>query len=181
MESVIAKRTPARDLLSVESKERVESEEKELESKEKQVGMHIGRIAYRLYFKARPYCDSEDEVALNVQNGCYIGDINHSVAFAKNFLPYVCLRNLSILSIWNILLLKHNGKSVAASILDCISQWNISKHQFIAGSFDGQYFNLSVPEYLNQHFAEEKDKTFFYDWDPMHKASLVDDHMRKKF
>ena len=74
----------------------------------------------------------------------------------------------------------HNGKGVADSIISCMSEWSISKEQFIGGSFDGQYFNLNVPKYLNEYFLEENEKKpLYYDWDPMHKAGLIDDHLRK--
>ena len=63
--------------------------EEQYQKREREVGLRIGRIAYKLYFKGRPYCDFEDEIALSISNGCDLGDINHSDAFVRNFLPFV--------------------------------------------------------------------------------------------
>lgn len=74
---------------SVELVEETDKEKNKYVTRETEVGKRIDRIAYRLYYKGRPYADFEEEETLNIQNGCDMGDINHSVAFVKNFLPYV--------------------------------------------------------------------------------------------
>lgn len=211
------------ELIEETAKEKLKYANREIE-----VGMRIGRIAYKLYYKGRPYTDFEEEIALNIQNGCDMGDINHSIAFAKKFLPYVSnvvknrlkafLNNrliqtgfqpplkiiadkatwkhrtrqfimavtvipdsaqlIQALYLGHPVIKAHNGQAVAESIISCMSEYSITKAQFNGGSFDGQYFNLSVPDYLSSHFSGE-DKTYFYDWDPMHKAGLIDNHLRR--
>ena len=71
----------------------------------------------------------------------------------------------------------HTGEGVAQSI---ISEFEISAEQFRGGSFDGQYFHLSVPNVLNADFGTKgKDASVHYDYDLMHKAGLVDTHIRE--
>ena len=70
----------------------------------------------------------------------------------------------------------HTGKGVGQSIIS-VEEFEISAEQFQGGSFDGQYFHLSV---LNTHFGiEGKDASVHHDHDPMHKAGLVDTHIRE--
>lgn len=59
------------------------------QKREREVGLRIGRIVYNLYYKGRPYSDFEGDLALSSMNGVDLGDVNHSVAFARKFLPYV--------------------------------------------------------------------------------------------
>ena len=55
----------------------------------------------------------------------------------------------------------HNGQCVADSIISCITEYGVTKTQFNGGSFDVQYLNLSVPDFL-KHFSEG-DRTYCYD------------------
>ena len=74
----------------------------------------------------------------------------------------------------------HTGEGVGQSIISVLEEFEISAEQFQGGSFGGQYFHLSVPDVLNTHFGtEEKDASVHYDHDPMHKAGLVDTHIRE--
>ena len=74
----------------------------------------------------------------------------------------------------------HTGEGVGQSIISVLKEFEISAEQFQGGSFDGQYFHLSVPEVLNTHFGTEgKDASVHYEYDPMHKAGLVDTHIRE--
>ena len=74
----------------------------------------------------------------------------------------------------------HTGEAVGQSIISVLEEFKISAEQFQGGSFDGQYFHLSVPDVLNTHFGTEgKDASVHYDHDPMHKAGLVDTHIRE--
>jgi hypothetical protein len=41
-------------------------------------------------------------------------------------------------------------------------------------SADGQYFRLGVPKYLDEHYEHDG----HHDHDPMHRAGLVDTHLR---
>ena len=53
------------------------------------------------------------------------------------------------------------------------------QNNFKVGSFDGQYFHLSVPDVLDTYFGTGSDNSsVHYDYDPMHKAGLVDTHIR---
>ena len=72
----------------------------------------------------------------------------------------------------------HTGEGVGQSIISVLEEFEISAEQFQGGSFDGQYFHLSVSDVLNTHFGTEgKDASVHYDHDPMHKAGLVDTHI----
>jgi hypothetical protein len=74
----------------------------------------------------------------------------------------------------------HTGEGVGQSIISVLKEFEIPAEQFQGGSFDGQYFHLSVPEVLNTHFGTElKEPSVHYDYDPMHKAGLVDTHIRE--
>ena len=45
------------------------------------------------------------------------------------------------------------------------------------GSFDGQYFHLSVPTHLTEalHLSDQ----FICTWDALHKRGIVDNHIRE--
>ena len=45
------------------------------------------------------------------------------------------------------------------------------------GSFDGQYFHLSVPAHLTEalHLSDQ----FICTWDPLHKGGVVDNDIRE--
>ena len=74
----------------------------------------------------------------------------------------------------------HTGEGVGQSIISVLEEFEISAEQFEGGSFDGQYFHLSVPDVLNTHFGTEgKDASVHYDHDPMHKAGMVDTDIRE--
>ena len=74
----------------------------------------------------------------------------------------------------------HTGEGVGQSIISVLKEFEIPAEQFQGGSFDRQYFHLSVPEVLNTHFGTElKEPSVHYDYDPMHKAGLVDTHIRE--
>ena len=74
----------------------------------------------------------------------------------------------------------HTGEVVGQSIVSVLKEFEIYAEQFQGGCFDGQYFHLSVPEVLNTHFGTEgKDASVHYDYDPMHKAGLVDTRIRE--
>ena len=55
----------------------------------------------------------------------------------------------------------HTGDGVGQSIISMLEEFETSAEQFQGGSFDGQYFHLSVPDVLNTHFGTEgKDGLF---------------------
>ncbi len=89
---------------------------------------------------------------------------------------------LQYMFLWLPVVKVHTGKGVGQSIISVLNEFGISAGQFQGGSFDGQYFHLSVPEVLNTYFGKEgKDASasVHYDYDPMHKAGLVDTHIRE--
>ena len=71
----------------------------------------------------------------------------------------------------------HSGKGIAQSILDQILRFKIKDSQVDGASFDGQYFSLNVPDHMYQLY--ELPSTFLATWDPLHKAGLVDNRIRK--
>ena len=74
----------------------------------------------------------------------------------------------------------HTGEGVGQSIISVLKEFEVPIEQFQGGSFNGQYFHISVPEVLNTLFGPEgKDASVHYDYNPMHKAGLVDSHIRE--
>ena len=71
----------------------------------------------------------------------------------------------------------HNGNGVAESIKESLNSFDIIGSQIEAGSFDGQYFHLSVPEVLKEMY--ELESTFKCTLDFLHKSGTVDVHIRK--
>ncbi|CAB4032571.1 Hypothetical predicted protein [Paramuricea clavata] len=72
---------------------------------------------------------------------------------------------------------KHTGKDVAASITNVLQNYIVAG-QFEGGGFDGQYFHLGVPKYVNAHYEIDYSDTY-YDWDVLHCCGLVDTRLRK--
>ena len=66
-----------------------------------------------------------------------------------------------------------------ALVLVKVSLMNlVLKHQLEGGSFDRQYFHLSVPVYLTEslHLSDQ----YIFTWDPLHKGGVVDNHIREE-
>ena len=72
----------------------------------------------------------------------------------------------------------HTGLGIANNIWKVSSKFGIVSENYIGCAFDGQYHHLNVPHHLNELFGFEGFKKPA-DWDPMHKAGLVDTHIRK--
>ena len=66
-----------------------EEENKQIESRNFQIGMRVGRICYYLYKKGGSERDFEMEVARKIQDGIDMGNINHSHNFLPKFRPCV--------------------------------------------------------------------------------------------
>ena len=82
--------------------------------------------------------------------------------------------------LWSPIVKKHDRGNVGKSIISTLEEFNITAEQFHGGSFDGQYFHLSAPKVLNTFFGiSENDNSVHYNYDPMHKAGLIDTHIRK--
>ena len=71
----------------------------------------------------------------------------------------------------------HDGPGVTRSIINELNSWDIQEDQVEDGSFDGQYFHLSVPAHLTEalHLSDQ----FICTWDPLHKGGVVDNHIRE--
>ena len=61
------------------------------DSKNKEAALRCARICLMLYKKGRPFSDYSDLVAINIQGGTFMGNINHSKRFASAFLSSVAL------------------------------------------------------------------------------------------
>ena len=59
------------------------------DSKNKEAALRCARICILLYKKGRPFTDYPDLVAISIQGGTFMGNINHSKAFATSFLTSV--------------------------------------------------------------------------------------------
>ena len=59
------------------------------DSKNKEAALRCARICLLLYKKGRPFTDYPDLVAISIQGGTFMGNINHSKAFATSFLSFV--------------------------------------------------------------------------------------------
>lgn len=71
----------------------------------------------------------------------------------------------------------HDGHNVAVSIADGLKRFDIASDQIEGGSFDGQYFHLSVNSELKELF--NLPDTFVCTTDPLHRCGTVDTHIRK--
>ena len=71
----------------------------------------------------------------------------------------------------------HDGPGVTRSIIDELNSWDIQGDYVEGGSFDGQYFHLSVPTHLTEalHLSDQ----FICTWDALHKRGVVDNHIRE--
>ena len=72
----------------------------------------------------------------------------------------------------------HTGIGIANNIWKTTSNFGIVSENYIGCAFDGQYHHLNVPHHLNELFGFDDNKKPA-DWDPMHRAGLVDTHIRK--
>ena len=66
---------------------------------------------------------------------------------------------------------RHDGPSVTRSIINELNSWIIQGDQVEGGSFDGQYFHLSVPAHLTE--ALHLSNQFICPWDALHKGDVV--------
>lgn len=71
----------------------------------------------------------------------------------------------------------HDGPGISESISNELTDWGIKGTQVEGGSFDGQYFHLSVPDHLREKM--NLSEQFLCTWDPMHKGGVVDSHIRE--
>ena len=72
----------------------------------------------------------------------------------------------------------HDGECIANDIKNVCKQYELQSNQIAGFGFDGQYFNLHVPEKLKEKLHLDDDVTF--QWDPAHLLQLADKDMRKE-
>ena len=71
----------------------------------------------------------------------------------------------------------HDGHGVTVSINEGLQRFGIVCAQIEGGSFDGQYFHLSVDKELAKLYTLPG--TFYCTTDPLHRCGTVDTHIRK--
>ena len=64
-------------------------------------------------------------------------------------------------------------------IVETTDEYGVIAEQYCGGSYDGAYRHQSVPELLDAHFGYTGNERKPSEWDPMHKAGIVDLHIRK--
>ena len=76
-------------VLNLEAWEKKETERKAHIARNVAVGMRIARICYDIYQQGKSYRSFEKEILKATQNGCDMGDLNHSFQFPRDFQPFV--------------------------------------------------------------------------------------------
>ena len=71
---------------------------------------------------------------------------------------------------------EHDDVGITRSIANELISWKIDSAQIEDGSFDRQYFHLSVPQHLSDHL--HLPRQFLSTWDPLQKGGLVDTPLR---
>ena len=71
----------------------------------------------------------------------------------------------------------HTGEGVVPSIKEGLDVFEITGEQLEGSSHDGQYFHLSVPDYLRNLYGMTEH--FISTTDPLHLAGNTDTHIRK--
>lgn len=72
---------------------------------------------------------------------------------------------------------KHDGEAIAEDIANVCKQYSIDNDQLAGFGFDGQYFNLGVPNKLRDKL--HLDQNVAFTWDPAHLLQLADKDARK--
>ena len=84
---------------------------------------------------------------------------------------------LSVVYLGQPIVGNHTGAGVADSIVEELAKYGITASQVEGGSFDGQYFHLSVPDHLVKKLL--LCSQFLCTWDPLHKIGVMENHIRK--
>ena len=85
---------------------------------------------------------------------------------------------LSVVYLGQPIVGNHSGEGVADSIVEELNKYGIAAAQVEGGSFDGQYFHLSVPDHLSKKLL--LCSQFLCTWDPLHKIGVMETHIRKE-
>ena len=83
---------------------------------------------------------------------------------------------LNVVYLGQPLVKDHSGDGVADSIAGELTKYGVDPSQVEGGSYDGQYFHLSVPRHLTEKM-QLSDK-FICTWDPLHKIGVIETHIR---
>ena len=105
---------------------------------------------------------------------------------AQNFIQISCQWFLSMLLkglrvslsiVQTILVSNPDRPGVTRSIINELNSWDIQGDYVEGGSFDGQYFHLSVPAHLTEalHYSDQ----FICTQDALHKGGVVYNHIRE--
>ena len=78
---------------------------------------------------------------------------------------------------WQPVVKIHVGSGIPQSNIKEINSWDIQGDQVESGSFDLQYFHLSVPAHPAEalHLSDQ----YICTWDPLHMRSVVYNHIRQ--
>ena len=83
---------------------------------------------------------------------------------------------VSIIYLGQPIVTSHSGDGVSCSIVEELKLYSIDSSQVEGGSFDGQYFHLSVPAHLTDKL--KLPTQFQCTWDPLHKIGVIETHIR---
>ena len=70
-----------------------------------------------------------------------------------------------------------DGTGIAKCITEAFDKFEVKGEQLEGGSFDGQYFYLSIKEQLTRVY--DLPCTFVCTVDPLHRCGTTDTHIRK--
>ena len=114
------------------------------------------------------------EPALNISADVYR---SHQFTTAKSCVPD-STNLINSIFLGEPVVKKHDGMGVTASIAEEVNKYAIKPEQIEGASFDGAYFHQSVPEYMKQSLKLSDE--FIATHDPLHRAGIVDSHIRKE-
>ena len=138
-----------------------------VETREFAIGMRIARICLKnTGFK--PPVNVQADKGTNYHRTRQFTSVVTIVPGASNPITFVYLGQPVVK--------EHDGVGIAKSVVDQLKTWNIDHTQIEGGSFDGQYFHLSVPKHMSDSL--QLPDQFLCTWDPLHKGGLVDTHLR---
>ena len=114
----------------------------------------------------KPPVNLQADKRTNVHRARPFTSVVTTVAESPKLLTYISLGQPVVKS--------HDGPGVTRSIIDELNFWDIQGDQVKGGSFDGQYFHLSVPAHLPEalHLSDQ----FICTWNLLHKTDVVDNH-----
>ena len=115
----------------------------------------------------KPPVSLQADKGKNVHRSRQFTSVLTVVPESPKLLTYIYLGQLVVKS--------HDGPGVSRSIIDEFNSWDIQGDQVEGGSFDGQYFHLSILAHLTEalHLSDQ----FICAWDLLHKGGVVDNQI----